>query len=350
MKFFNNTLPVIGLLGLGAMLSSCEHTVQIQTRVEEDGKLDKTIILESKDSLLDKQNYFGISDESGWNVTREHLRDSTLLSNSQGSYKDKLIRYTFTKSFDSAADANKELAQSSDTLFHITSDFKKQFRWFYTYMSYSETYHAINRFKLPYDQYLTKADFEFVNSLPAEGEPISHADSLFLDALNERIFDDYGSRAYFEEYFQIMTDLCQNKSDVQRLQSEKDAIYQSLMLRNDVENDFLPKLADSLHVSIDLRSKEYQHRKRAVEAKFNFASWASEGTYIQVIDIPGTTVTHNADTVDGQKFYWKPSYLKFLFHDYTQYVKTRKANTWAWVVSFFVVIGSLYTLIVRRKS
>jgi hypothetical protein len=157
--------------------------------------------------------------------------------------------------------------------------------------------------------------------------PLTKYVQRFLYALNERIIDHYGSRAYFDEYYQILIDFTADPSAKQQLMKQKEAVYDSFLLKSDVEEDFLPSLADSLGSSIDATSHEYQQRKKSVEAKFEFATWAADGKYFQAITIPGQVISHNADSVNGSVFFWKPSYLKFLLQDYTFFVETRESNT-----------------------
>ena len=190
-----NSIGIIAIVVI-SILSSCEHSVQLKTKVHADGTLDKTIILESEDSTLAQHNRFNIGESNGWQVSIQLINK-----------KDKKLRYTFQKSFSSASHANTELVHSSDSLFSVTSKFESSFHWFYTYLYYSDTYRATNRFDLPVNDFLIKEDFQFIDNLPAEGKSISKADSLFLTKLNERIFDHYASHGYFEDYYRLMTDL-----------------------------------------------------------------------------------------------------------------------------------------------
>ncbi|MFM9838135.1 MAG: hypothetical protein ACKVOQ_07710 [Cyclobacteriaceae bacterium] len=344
----NNLLAGVLLVLFVVLLSSCEHAVEMKTIVHADGSLDKTIVLESADSTLAEHNYLGIDKPQGWQVDVQQINDNAK-SRAEKKKQDKKFLYTFKKSFHTDTEANDELAKPSDSLFRITSKFESRFRWFYTSMYYSDTYRAINRFDLSTEDYLTEEDFQFIDNLPAEGKSISKADSLFLIGLNERIFDHYGNRAYFDEHYKILTDLIKDDPQREKLQAQHEAIFQSMDKRKDIEEDFLPKLADSLGVSIDFTSAEYKKRKLAAENKLKFASWAAEGKYRHVIEMPNEIVAHNADSVRENTFYWSPSYLKFLFRDYTFFAETRKPNIWAWVVSLIVLILAALGLIKKGK-
>jgi hypothetical protein len=328
------------------IFSSCEHRVETKTIVHENGSLDKTIVLFSKEPKQDTNNYFGIGAKQGWKVSVDSAR-ARASSKKDSTKRETKYTYSFSKSFQSAEIANEGLAVPSDSLFRLTSKFEKKFRWFYTTYLYSDTYHAINRFKLPVNDYLTEVDFQFIDNLPAEGKPISKADSLFLNKLNERIFDHYANRAYFEEYFQLLIDLA-NAAQREKLLKHQESIYKLLSNKDSkLNNDPWPTLLDSLGIGISVSSAEYKTRKAWAESKFNFMSWASEGKYKHTIAMEGEIVKHNADSVAGNEFYWSPSYLKFAFKDYTFFVESKKPNIWAWVLSILILLAAVWGL--RKK-
>src|SRR5882762_9964961 len=100
---------------------------------------------------------------------------------------------------------NKDLDNTTDSLFHVHSSFEKKYRWFYTYIKYSEKIRPINRFKLvsPKD-YFNQEDSAFIQRLPAEGKSISKADSVYLDLLNQKITDHFATKGMYLEYYKAM--------------------------------------------------------------------------------------------------------------------------------------------------
>lgn len=336
------------------VLAACEHSVKTKTQVHEDGSIDKMIVLSEKGAEGIKKNYFNIGEGTGWSISVDSVKmrqpdDSTL--------KTK-YSYTFQKSFRSVADANAELATPNDSLFRISSQFKKQFRWFYTHYAYSETYHQLNRFALPITDYLTEADRQFIRQLPAEGGKISRADSLFLKKLNERIFDEYGPRACFEEFFASLLRFSDNRY-AENLNKNKENIFQGFKSDQSGFNFFSdnnngksfdiisPKMADSL--GIDRNSKAYKASMQLLESKIDFAGWAQHGAFQHCTELDGELVKHNADSVSGNRYYWSPPYLKFAFEDYTMQVTTRKPNLWAWGITV-LVLGATAWQLVRKKT
>ncbi|MFY8037538.1 MAG: hypothetical protein ACOVMQ_10250 [Cyclobacteriaceae bacterium] len=338
-KLFSIATVVFGVVALTA----CEHRVAVKTSVHEDGSLDREIRLTSDDSKISKKNYFGCSEPNGWTLIADSVDAESTLTDSTTA-KEKKHTVIFRKSYASVAEANAETFSTSDTLFHLSSKFEKHFRWFYTVYRFEDTYHPINRFHYPITDFLTASDFQFIENMPAEGNPITKADSLFLTKLNERIFDHYFTRAYMDEYFKIFMQIADVKEQ-QKLKANEKIMFDALMKKeSNFDNNPFPKLLDSLGIKINMSAEEFKRLDKSVESKINFMSWASEGKYLHTISMPGEIVNHNADSVAGNEFYWKPSYLKFAFKDHTFFVETKKPNIWAWVVSLIVIGAAAWGL------
>jgi hypothetical protein len=350
MKTFSSIL----LLAMGVMVMvSCDHQVSMETTVHPDGALDKTIILEASDSSRLTNNFLGISTLKGWRASVEKKQDVKGSSNELKAKKNLLI--TFHKTFNSAEEANSELTLPSDTLFRVKSQFDKRFRWFYTYLRYSDTYQAINRLAHPTDDYFTAEDYAFIDRLPAEGSPISKADSIYLSDLNKKIYDVYGSRAIYEDFYKLLENLLtENKVDqhwIDSLQKSKEHMYAVLLKQKDMENDFMLKIADSLGIPklSQAASEQYMKEAKAVERKVDYMSEAGNGTYSHKINMPWEVVRSNADSVAGKELFWRPSTTKFLLKGYTMYAESRKMNYWAILVSAIIVIGTGVLMVRKRK-
>jgi len=338
---------VLLLAMLVITISACEHQVSMETTVHEDGSLEKIIILETEDTT---KNFIGISPENGWKLTTEPIKDSAKTSDA----KTKKWRAKYEKNFASAQQASEELASSSDTLFRISSRFEKNFRWFYTYLNYSDTYQAINRMNYPMDDFITQEDLAFIDRLPAEGKLISKADSLYLSRLHEKIFDIYGLRAIYESHYRLNEKLIQESGLEPRwldtLKRHKEGLFRQLADKKDVPDDFLYKAMDSLAIPIpfDKMRSRYEELSDLEEAKTNFINYHSEGKYTHVINMPWEVVQTNADSVASNRLQWNPPSIKFLLKDYTMYAEARKPNLWALVISAAVLFSAGYLFWKRR--
>lgn len=340
--------PVISislLIALVMALSACEHKVYMETTVHEDGSLDKTIVLETGDTT---KNFMGIEVNNGWTMMTDLIEDTT----SENSKKWNVI---YQKKFASAEEANAELATVRDTLFRVSSKFDKKFRWFYTYLYYSDTYHTINRMNLLPDDYITQEDYAFIDRLPAEGKVISKADSFFLSELHKRIFDIYGLRAIYEAHYSLNEKLIHESGLEDRwldtLKKHKENIYQRLVKNDNVPEDFMYKSMDSLGIPFPMKKmrSRFDELYKQEDAKTDFINHASEGKYTHVINMPWKIVRTNADSVSGNQLMWNPPSIKFLLKDYTMYAEARKMNIWAFVVSALVIVFTGYLLLRKGK-
>ena len=335
---------VLTLFALVAILTSCEHKVAMNTVVYEDGTLDKTIIIEG-DSASIKKNFIGIGPTTDWEVT--------VLEKDSAKNKDKgKFILTFRKHFNSSEEANLDLSAPNDTLFRVASQFNKKFKWFYTYIRYSDTYHAINRLQEPIADYFTDEDYAFIDRLPSEGSSISKADSLYLDRLNDKIFDMYGTHALFDAYYQRLENLLKSKNQsawIDTLTNHKEKLFESIQDDKDIQDlaDLLKKVGiPNLPVS-DL---EISKLEKEMEALTNFISIASNGKYIHSITMPYTIVSSNADSVAGNTLYWKPTSTKFLLKDYEMIGEARTPNIWAIIVSIGFILLSIALILYKRRS
>lgn len=330
------------------VLASCEHDVLTETTVHPDGELDKSIMLEFDSAKSVNRNIFLLGD---WDLERIVKKDYKTAD----SAKSIKIFNRFTRKFESAQQANLILAHPSDTLFQITSQFEKKFRWFYTYIRYSETFHALNRMNLKPDDFLTQEDYAFIDRLPAEGKEISKADNFYLDQLNNRIFDIYGTKAFYEEYFELTLRLLKENNLESRwsdtLRAHKEDIFEILENKKDIEDDFMLHVLDSLKIPIDLDKtrNQYHEINKAFEAKVNFITTANDGKYVNCINLPWSVVKTNADSVSGNSLFWAPPTIKFLLKDYTMYGECRKLNWWAVIVSVLFV-GFTGYLFIRKRN
>lgn len=338
------TLNLAAVIALSTLLMSCENPIRMETKVHEDGSLDKTIVLEKTDSLAMFHNYFNVSEANGWAMQTE----KTPAGADKGKYK-----LQFNKQFLSAAAMNSELDISSDTLFRIHSTFSKSFRWFYTYIRYSETIRPIDRLKMvKADDYFNQEDKAFIKRLPGEGTAISKADSLFLQQLNEKIYDQYANQGLFNEQFALVTEVVKmNTSDqkwIDTLNKKKDFIFKQF---KDMDDDslFVIKLADALHIPLpkEKAMNDFNLLGKDMKSRIGFMGIAQNGKYVNMIEMPWAVVGSNADSAAGNNLYWKPLATKFAIQEYDMFAESRKLNWWAVGVSV-LILGLTGYLFMKR--
>ncbi len=347
----NMKTKLIIMVAVGLMvLSSCENPMTYETKVHEDGTFDKTIIFEKNDSSILQKNMFGINEERGWTASLEKLPIDEKDNNSK-----QKVYVAFNKHFNSVNEMNAELNSSSDTHFQIKSTFEKKFRWFYTYLKYTETFAPINRFKmLPITDYINKEDFQFIERLPSEGSSISKADSLFLQMLNVKIVDEYGNMAIFNEEYDILTKLLKKNNMEKKwfdtLIQKREFIY-SRIDKMKGEPNLAIEMADSLQIPLPREKaiRDANELSKDLNARMNFMGFAKDGKYKNIIDMPWQVVNTNADSISGSKLFWRPVATKFLITEYVMYAESRKLNIWTVVASAAFLLLTSFALFRKRK-
>jgi len=340
------TLFRIVLLLAVASLAGCDHPIAQETRVHEDGSLDKTIIFEKADSSVLEKNIFRVGTDTGWKIDVSPVID--------GNDKTK-YRVQFEKSFPSAEMMNAELDAESDTLFRVKSSFEKKFRWFYTYIRYSETYRPLNRFTmLPYDDFFNAEDMQFIRRLPAEGASISKADSVALQMLNIKVDDYYARAAIANEQVDILRQLLiktnTRTSLLDSLESVREVFFEQLE-RDKGDENFVMRMSDSLGIRFADRGRAANladSLSASLNARLMFMSYVRDSRYQAMIEMPWTVVQTNADSVAGNRLYWRPLQHKFLFTDYELYAESRELNVIMTVLSA-VILGLTLVLWFRRS-
>lgn len=352
MKKINQKIALASFLAALFLLSGCDHGVAISSTVHDDGSLDRTIVLYDADSADVSHNFLGVSEAGGWHSSIEV--DPASSRNTEGN-KDKEITISFSRHFLSVADANAAMNPASDTVFRMMSTFERKDRWFYTYIDYSDTYRALDRFRgVPREDYFTKEDYAFIDRLPAEGKPISKADSIYLARLNEKIFDIYGARTIFEELFTgMLATLREYKVAPQwsdSLIAKKEKIYQHFQKDESMEKDGLISIADYLKIPLPNAARADLRKQYAdMEPRLNVISEAYTGKFLHTIRMPWTVVSTNADSVNGSQLVWNPPVIKFMLKDYTMTARARQMNLWAVAVSAVIVVATVTLFFVRRR-
>lgn len=339
-------------IGLMLLLTACDNPMVFHTMVNEDGSLDRTLVLDKTDSMnvRPERNIFGIGKEKGWDVKITQSADSAVKSD-----KNK-VRIEFRKHFADANAMNAELDQQTDTLFRINAKFEKRFRWFYTYIRYSETIRPVQRFRMvdPKD-FFNQEDESFIKRLPAEGKEISLADSVYLLLLNEKISDHFGNMGIYKETYQILEEVVKNNLPGKRwldtLQKNQEYIYKRIE-RDKGEHDLAEKIADTLGIPLPKPKStlEFQARSKDLNTRVDFMGYCRDGRYQSEIEMPWTVVHSNADSVAGQILYWRPMLNKFVYMDYEMFAESRKMNVWAVALSGVVVILTGWVMVRRRRG
>jgi hypothetical protein len=349
-------IRTLAFLSVVIALTSCDKRVVTETAVADDGSIDRTIVYEQDTSAI-VENIFGIGSNNGWTANIERVEelpnDQVKRTNNNATY-----RVTMKKHYSSVTEANNELNANSPSRFRIESSYEKNFRWFYTYTQYADTYKALNRFEnFPRDSFFTKEDLSFIDRLPSEGHHISKADSIYLDHLTEKV-GTYFTVALYEKHFDLAVKAAREAKLEQRwidsLQQYKGAMYSKIMkdeFEPENEQAFMIPLINSMNIGFPTAALQDSYLKAAndMQPVINFmTAVAGEMHFQHRIHMPGEIVDSNADSLRGSTVVWNPMTIKFMLNDFTMKAESRTINYWAILVTA-VVIGITAWLWSRNK-
>jgi hypothetical protein len=196
---------------------------------------------------------------------------------------------------------------------------------------------------------------QFIRRLPAEGASISKADSVSLQMLNIKV-DDYYSRAAIanEQLENLKQLLMLTNTRTSMIDSLKDLrqVFFELLEDDKGDENFLMRMTDTLEIKFPDRSRASflaDSLSADLNARLRFMSYVRDGRYQAMMEMPWPVVQTNADSVAGNRLYWRPLQHKFLLTDYELYAESRQLN-WLTVIVSAVVVGLTLVLWVMRTK
>jgi hypothetical protein len=289
--------------------------------------------------------------------------------------------YTGTAHFKKVSELNRYFLLPADSMpgISIKADCKRKFRWFYTYIDYSETYQKLLPLnKVPVSDYLTKEEAVLATSdegnliyFPAEdllrvkkdsseNNILSHEDSLKMTAklkgLEEK-FNAWLASAIFEEVYNIFLEKAASANDPinlkEGLKTKKDTIKAWWTSKKIELDDFehghdLKFWTDSILIiaghSMPISDNNRQllndtTRINSIEEKVMEAWGLTDDRYTNNVIMPGLIMKTNATILNGNMVSWKVESENFFLYDYTMEVESRIVNRWVFWLTGILIIG-----------
>lgn len=337
-------MSAVVLIVCCACFTGCEQHIAMETVVHENGSLSRTIILREADSSKVLENIFGINRDAGWKTAMEPVEDNK-------------YDIHFSKTFASVEAINAEMNPRDEALFKVKSELTERFRWFYTYYRYSDTYVSLNRMRgVRQEDYFTEEDFSFIDRLPAEGKPITKADSFFLAKLNDRIYEDFAARAYYEENFSALLQALDSAGAAPQWKDSllrmKEQMFEDEIIKNeDFDGEDFPLILERINAPVDMVAIRRIHKELMLdfERRVDFMTTAASARIVHGIHLPWMITDTNADSVVLNRAFWKPPVIKFVLKDHTMYAEGRSFNAWAGAVSVIVAIGTILLFFQKKR-
>ncbi len=352
-------LFVLGCVALTA--TSCVSSYyRSVTHVAPDGMIGKTIYALGDSAFMagnTTHNPFLFVLNNDWQVTRF---DSCIAYDFFGEKRNLNVKayrhYSFEDetSVPPVREVMRPLAAPKETL-------KKQFRWFYTYYTFTAVYPEItDKGPIPLSRYLTEPqqalwlqgdmkDYQGMNGIELQS---------VLDDL-EKDFLQWYAHSMYEISFDIVQhfdSLSEDKRYLPRLAACKDSLFLTNQPGREDLPDFSPTIIcdlldthfHTLHFS-NVKSRYAKEFEQQLEEKSQSIDLFD--TFIQYeLSLPGEILSANTTLYQDGALVWKVDAYRNLAADYTLTAQSRVTNVWAFIVTFGLLLGAIAGLVTYARS
>ncbi|MFC2084808.1 hypothetical protein ACFLS9_07105 [Bacteroidota bacterium] len=293
----------------------------MKTKVNEDGSIEKSITVVSRDSITNIDELDIPIDES-WEIETE--KDS--------STSNYIL--TATKKFDSVSDLLDNFYANPNGII-IEVNLAKKGRWFYTYYEYEEIFEKINPFNaLKVEDYLTEDEMEQLTSHEISESLSEKLGKYILDSAFEEFFLGIKKIVAGNDLDTLILE--KNKSELKNCLEEEEIECINLKIESFYNSDNINNVNDQV---TDLYSKLEKKVDVLIPEGSNFKHY---------IDMPGLIISTNAESIEGSVAGWTFNSENFTYIDYKMKVESRVTNIWMMILTGAIVLILLALLLVPR--
>lgn len=315
------------------VLSGCLNfgdNYSIHTTVFEDGSLERKITATGDSSLILKNNFDAYA-QTGWMVDQTEMRE-------KDSTETKYTQVHFTRTFTSIDEANAAMSDSSAANFKITAASESTFKWFYTDLTFSDTYTSTIRFqRVKADDFFSEEDYALMEKRGREGRLKWNKDSVRMQMLQKQL-DSFMEAGFNDEFYLLLCQLFEKKGLSRNWQDtlKKYNARVSLASLNMRLSEVQQLLNDTLNIPVQFNDQDQQAAEDMVErCVVGFFD-----DYKHSITMPYDIVESNADSVNGKDAFWDPREIGP--KDVTMTVTARKVNYLSIMFTVFLFAAGVF--------
>ena len=371
MKKINYIKKTILLFCAIFLFNACVNEYTITTKIFPDGYRKRIITIKGDSSAIYNSEY-PIMKDNGWETSLELVDE-----------KDEKYLYTAKKHFNSIKELQEEFYIENNRDIKVNSDIKlkKQFRWFYTYLTYTEIFKTLCPFNsIPAKENFSEKEIILLKSPPDDENLLTREDSLKSDEFEDLVdnkLEKWLLRNTFEEIFRIVLNgaeksddpdftpglLLEKKNQMIHLienyddpQSEEEKRIMKLIDGNEQTdyNTWIKALegfmnTKSIWMVVESERSDLEEFTRQYKIIEGYSIF---NEYTNIIQIPGLILSTNTKTIEGNTLTWKYGLLQFLLMDYEMEVESRIINIWAFILSglfILVIIAGITVGALRRR-
>jgi len=325
---------ILKVLCILLLFTGCKKTT-VSTNVNRDGSCTRIQTIKSQEEKFLKEEYYFPID-STW-VT-ETKKDTSNESGDEYSFIAK-------KEFVSVNDINWEY-QNIPHMFEVTErtvKLKKKFRWFYTYLEYTETFGKIMQGP-PINDFLNAEQLSV----------LMEEDSENVDSL-EKIFEEWMEHCIIQEFMYTLKK-CANNAGFSSLETEALKLPKDSILMKAFEDSL--EETNNIKRMLEIATHVFKNDKiSSLESDnlwliFNKKVELMESLFIDElfcqVELPGLIMNTNAEELHGNKASWEIRIDRILSEDYILLLESRVINRWAYYVSGLIVLLAIVLLAIKH--
>ena len=349
------------------LMGSCSSNHLMTTRVYPDGQICREVYAHGDSAFLagDRSHSPFLFSIQGWEqIPLETSIPFTLLGEKSSSTdKEQKLNVKVKRTWNIWNDPLLLTPEKKwlEPLAVPQEKLEKQFRWFYTYYTFTSRYRQIEeKGPVPIENYLNKQEQKLLFQGDQSGYQGMNGIELNdqLNDLTERFMKWYDESLY-ELRFETLEEWeakSGNKAFISKLKADKDAIKRAAKEKakdTDLESIDMGQLLDSIYQT-NYFSAAFQKNKDQINQLFEEKCRITELFNHQIkyeIKMPGRLITANTSLREGETPYWKIDAYRLLPGDYILEARSRVPNTWAFIITgllgLLAIGGTLYAG--RRK-
>lgn len=371
MKKLHWFLPAILCLAI-----ACDHGSNTKhfTVINPDGSCYKLIEANSDSAFIvgdtAKSNPFNITLDSTWEVswsyiTPEYQTNWPLQSWTwDTAHKHETLNVRAKRNYASVEDMAKNfrLAPGQHTWSNLIPEyyFGKKFRWFYTYYTYREKYPKIKTLdRIPLERYLSQKESEFWFN--GNLEMIQGLNGIEIKELTEKIdgnFNKWFSHNILDEQHHYLVEHygeITGAPDKGMFIAMKDSLIHLCLNDGNKETKeaIIAEIADKLFKTKAFSAFNYQNKTNKMkeleeEILQRFFTYFTDKLNYHLI-LPGKVLKADKAIVSGDTIAFNLTAERLVYSDYEIGATSRKANTWAFVLTGIIVLLAVGSMFVRRR-
>lgn len=355
-------IPVWSVLLL--MLVSCATDYQLTTCIYKDGRVEKEAYVFADSAFLAgnrQSNPFLFKLSDGWKLQTPDSCITLDLWGEKKKFNAKAVRELDASDGLSFFVPEKEwmrpLAAPGEKL-------EKRFRWFYTYYTYTCTFHQVTETgPVPIGEYLSGQEQMFL--FRGDMSACREMNGLELDAkLNEvtQKFQEWFGRTQFVLSYEVVESFLEEAEDTTflvRMKADREAVFKANKKRS-MNEECSPKDVCALldkHYGTTAFGDLYKAEEKRMDKCFEQKCITAElfGYRIKaVFRMPGTLLAANTPVIEKGMPVWKVDAYRLLPGEYTLSAESRTMNVWAFGVTGGLVVLAIYVFFilnaVKRKK